>query len=295
VSQAGTGYPEPDVLYDARYNGVANTDIRLATTGNPWQGWSPVQGAGGAAFFNARSVAVAAINPTDTHNGELHAVAIGNDGNLYHDIGYPNGSWQGWQPIQGADGAAFFNAADVAMTSFPDGSVQVVAIGNDSDIWHNIRHPDGTWQGWNPVGGFGGAPTFSARGLAIAGFADGSAQLVAIGDDGNLYHGIRNADGTWQGWGQLPGFGGATTFNASAVAIAAINDPADPSNGQLQVAAIGNDGRAYHDIRFTDGNWQGWRGVLGPNGADHMSGTTVALTTNPGAPNTQIIANGDGQ
>jgi len=404
VSQAGTGYPEPDVLYNARYNGVASTDdpaipagdwffhqrvhqfngghnetyggvtinidndyldvasgsptpaawplynefrdgtgnwsgfqplqgfdgattfaasrvatagftdgstqviaigddgnlyhdIRFGTPGNPWQGWGPTQGVGDSTFFNARSVAVAAINTTDTHNGELHVSAIGNDGNLYYDIRFTNGDWQGWDPMPGAEGAPSFGASDVAMTGMPDGSVQVIAIGNDSDIWHNIRHPDGSWQGWNPVTGFQGGPTstFSARGLAIAGFTDGSAQLVAIGDDGNLYHDIRFADGSWQGWGQMQGNAGSATFNGSAVTIAAVNDKGDPTDGQLQVAAIGLDGRVYHDIRFADGNWQGWAGVLGPNGSDHISGTAIALTGMPGTPTTEIIANDDGQ
>lgn len=402
VGQAGTGYPEPDVLYDARYNGVANTDdpaipagdwfshqrvhqfngghdetyggvtinidndyldvasgapstaawplyhefrdesgnwsgfqplqgfdgaptfaaarvamagfadgstqviaigddgnlyhtIRFATPGNPWQQWLPTQGVGGATYFDARSVAVAAINTTDTHNGELHMAAIGDDGNLYYDIRFPDGSWQGWDPLPGAGDAPRFSASDVAMTSLPDGSVQVIAIGDDSDIWHDIRFPDGSWQGWDPLPGFQGAPAFSARGLAIAGFTNSTAQLVAIGDDGNLYHDIRFADGSWQGWGQMQGNGDAATFNAGAVAVAAINDTNDPDDGQLQVAAIGDDGRVYHDIRFTDGSWQGWGGVLGVGGADHMSGTALALTSNPTTANTQIIANGDGQ
>ena len=125
-------------------------------------------------------------------------------------------------------------------------------IGNDGNIYHNIRAVDGTWQGWNAVAGVGTAPTFQASDIAIASLPNGDAQLLATGPDGTVHHNIRFADGTWQGWAKVDGYGGAASFAASSVAITGMPD------GSTQLLAVGNDGKAYHAARYTNGGWQGW-------------------------------------
>jgi hypothetical protein len=73
-----------------------------------------------------------------------------------------------------------------------------------------------------------------------------------------LYDNIRYPSGGWQGWGtptQPPG---------SIRDIAATGMP----DGDIQLAAMDFSGQGwgylYHDIRYADGQWQGWRQVAQP-------------------------------
>jgi hypothetical protein len=202
------------------YHTIRNTD-------GTWAGWGELQGVG-APSFTAKAVSITADS-----DGSAQIVAIGNDGNLYHTIRNTDGTWAGWGELQGVDGAASFSASDVSISAATDGSAQVVAIGNDGNVYHTIRNTDGTWAGWGELQGVG-APSFSASSVAITVDPDGSSQVVAIGNDGMLYHTIRNTDGTWAGWGEVQGADGAPSFGAATTAITADTD------GSTQILATGN-------------------------------------------------------
>jgi hypothetical protein len=273
------------------YHNIRNND-------GTWQGWFGVEGNAGAASFEASSVAVTAINdPSDTaHNGDLDVAAVGNDGLLYFNIRYANGNWQGWQAMAGV-GAPNFAAKGVAMAGMPDDTMQMIAIGNDGNLYHTIRNDtSGVWQDWIPMAGADGAANFQASIVSMTGLDDGTMQVVAVGNDGNIYHNIRQSTasgGNLQGWIGLAGASGAPTFQASSVAIGAVNDPGDPNDGSTQIIAVGNTGLLYHNIRLANGNWQGWIQMAGYDGAAQMSSSTVAMAGNPGSAAMQVIATGD--
>ena len=336
VSQAGTGYPEPDVIFDAHANGVASTDdsylpagdwafhqrihqynlghnetyggvtINIdndyldvgpantgplyydTITGQGYQGWNKIAGASGASEFDASRVAVAGMS-----NGDTRMIAYGNDNNMYDNIQFANGTWQGWKLVQGASGASSFQGGALGIAATPNGDAQLVAIGNDGNIWHDIWTAASTWTGWGEVLGVGTATSFQATSVAIAGMTGNDVQVVAVGNDGNLYHNIRFADkGNWQGWGEVQGFGNASSFEASTVAITGM------PNGDAQVVAVGNDGYVYDDVRYgpnglgTNGNWQGWLRLGGAGGAAGFAASAIAIgaMTNGDA---QILAVGN--
>ncbi|MFC8093487.1 hypothetical protein [Streptomyces sp. NPDC057301] len=62
-----------------------------------------------------------------------------------------------------------------------------------------------------------------ATGVALTGLPDGSAQLLAVGMDGNAWHTVRSADGTWAGFGAVRGPWGRA-LGATGVQIAALPD-----------------------------------------------------------------------
>ncbi|MER6198487.1 hypothetical protein ABT234_14130 [Streptomyces sp. NPDC001586] len=64
------------------------------------------------------------------------------------------------------------------LTVTPDGSAQLVAIGDDGNVYHRIRNAAGGWSPFQPIAGAGGASTFSAPRVRIAALPDGSAQLL---------------------------------------------------------------------------------------------------------------------
>ncbi|MGW6933555.1 hypothetical protein ACWGE0_26100 [Lentzea sp. NPDC054927] len=256
------------------YHNIRNAD-------SSWQGWNRVPGNAGEAQFQASTMTVAA-----TPNGELHVFAIGNDGLMYHTVRNADGSWQSWNAMPGA-GTMFFQARALTATGMPDNTVQVVANGPDKILYHSVRKVDGTWQNWGALPGRASSGNFQAAEVAIAGHANGSAQLVATGNDGLIYHTIRNANGSWDGWNAVQGADGAPNFQASALAIAANAD------GGTQFTAVGNNGLVYHAIRRADATWQSWIRVAGAGSAGEMSASTLAMTSRPGTNDVQLTATGN--
>ncbi|GAB3889837.1 hypothetical protein GCM10029964_060270 [Kibdelosporangium lantanae] len=243
-------------LYRETHDGSSDT----------WSGFQAMPGVG-ADRFDASAVAVAGFQ-----DGSAQVVAIGDDGALYRDI-LPSGD--GWEKLAGVGSATSFQAGAVGAAGIDTSNdLQVVAVGNDGLIYHDIWFAaTRTWQGWGQVPGFGGARTFAARTVAIAGMPDGSAQLVATARaDGTVYHTIRNADGTWQPWGRVAGFGGAAAFQAGAVAITGL------ANGDSQTVAVGNDGNLYHTIRSGgDRTWQPWGRVDGLTSGTGFRASAVGI------------------
>ncbi|MCJ1677700.1 CHAP domain-containing protein [Streptomyces sp. APSN-46.1] len=240
-----------------------------------WESFQPLNGVGGAAFFNAKQESI-----TATPDGSTQTLATGNDGNLYHTARYPDGSWTGWAPLDGYQGAATFGAKAQTIAGMGNGDAQVMAVGNDGKIYHNARFVSGSWQGWVPVGDWG------AQKIAAAGLPNGSMQSLIVGNDGNVYHNVRSVDGTWQGWFAVDGFGGAATFQGKDVAVAGM------PNGDAQFLATGTDGTVYHNIRFANGTWQGWSKTAGVGGATTFAASSIGITGMPNG-DTQILAVGN--
>ncbi|MFE5482741.1 transglycosylase family protein [Streptomyces sp. NPDC056527] len=208
-------------------------------TNGSWQGWAPVDGYDGAARFAAGEVTIAGMP-----NGDAQLIAVGNDGKLYHNARFANGSWQGWAPVTD------WGAKKVAATGLPNGDLQLAIVGNDGMVYHNIRYVNGSWQGWRGVAGYGGAAGFAASGVAVAGLSGGAARLIAVGNDGGLYHATRQANGGWQAWARVPGIS-----SPSDIALTGTPD------GGAQLLAIANGTTVYHNVLHAGGSWQGWNPI----------------------------------
>ncbi|MGW4803335.1 hypothetical protein [Kitasatospora sp. NPDC004272] len=232
-----------------------------------WTPLAPLAGVG-TPTMQASKVAI-----TGLPDGSAQVVAVGNDGNVYHETRLANGSWTGFQPLNGLSGAPTMRAKEVAITALPDGSSQVAVIGSDGNVYHEIRRANGSWTGFAPLNGVG-TPTMQASKVAITGLPDGTSQVVAVGNDGNVYHEIRLTSGSWTGFAPLDGLSGAPAMQASAVAVAGLSD------GTTKVAAVAPDGRTYLSTRMTSGSWSGFQAV--PRELDGTPATErVALTALP--------------
>ena len=202
-------------------------DVRSAA--GVWQGWQAPAGLGGTGQFAASEEAIAGMP-----DGSAQMLAIGTDGLVYHNVRTATASWQGWAAPAGANGAAHFAGSDVAIAAMPNGSTQMLAIGSDGLVYHNVRTATGSWQGWQAPAGANGAAHLAASRVAITGMPDGSAQMLAIGSDGLVYHNVRTATGTWQGWQAPAGANGAAHFTGTRVAITGMPD------GSAQMLATTN-------------------------------------------------------
>ncbi|WP_030761614.1 hypothetical protein [Streptomyces sp. NRRL F-2664] len=69
---------------------------------------------------------------------------------------------------------------DVRIAGTPDGGAQVVAVGLDGRIWHNVRRPDGSWTPAGRVPGPDGRDPFPAGQVHITALRDGTTHVSAI-------------------------------------------------------------------------------------------------------------------
>ncbi|MCM2425003.1 hypothetical protein [Streptomyces sp. RKAG337] len=232
-----------------------------------WQGWVGMGGVGKPNFGSPD----AAI--TGMPNGEAQTVAVGLDGNVYHNIRRTDGSWQGWRVLAGDGGTGQLKAIRVAAAGMPDGSTQVLVFGKDGRMRLSTRAASGSWTDWSIVQGVN-APDFSGSALTIAALPNGDSQIAAIGNDGNVWHTIHRADGAWQGWGAPRG---VTTPTMGARSIALTGMP----NGDSQLLAVGLDGNVYHTIRGASGDWTAFQPVSGLKGAGTFPGDQVGIAGLP--------------
>jgi hypothetical protein len=181
------------------------------------------QGGGGVLAndvdFHAVECAIV-VMPDGGQNGTFQqVVAIGPDGRLYHRAFQygPHGrppSWTSFAPVPGYGGNPNgINAKKIAIAAAKDGSAQVVIINkNDNLVYHAMRYANGTWSGFYPLDGAGGAPNFAARDVAItvnasSSTSPGNAQVIANGlTDGNVFYRVRWPAGNWSPFAEIPSF-----------------------------------------------------------------------------------------
>ncbi|GAA1660228.1 hypothetical protein GCM10009765_07060 [Fodinicola feengrottensis] len=245
----------------AGMDGLVYHEIRFPD-GN-WTGF-------GSLPTHAQDVAVAGL-----HDGSAQVVIVGND-RVYHEIRYPDGNWRGFQGLPGIGTTETAGAKAAGVAGLPNGSSQVVIIGTDNRVYHEVRFPDGNWSGFNGLPGIGTTEPAGAKAVAITGMSDGSAQVLIVGLDNQVYHEIRFPDGNWSGFAPL----GAT---AKAVSIAGL-----PGNS-AQVAIIDMNDRVYHEIRYANGNWSGLRPVPGIGTTEAAGAKSVGIAGEPDGSSQVVI------
>jgi hypothetical protein len=134
-------------------------------------------------------------------------------------------------------------------------SVQVVIVGADGVVYHEVRQTDGQWTGFQPLAGFDGPA--QAKRVSIAGMGDGSAHVAIVAADDVVYHQIRYSNGQWSGFQSLAGAGTTAPAQGKDVAIAGLPD------GSAQVVIVGTDNVVYHEARLPDGRWTGFQPLAG--------------------------------
>ncbi|MER7415490.1 N-acetylmuramoyl-L-alanine amidase [Micromonospora peucetia] len=196
-------------------------------------------------------------------------------GPMYHQARYPDRSWTGFQPLAGYGTTAPGDARDMAITGMPDRSAQLLIVGTDSSIFHEIRNPNGTWTGLAPLAGHGtSAPAAGSR-VSIAGMPDGSAQVLIVGANNGIYHQIRNPNGTWTGFQPISGYNTTAPAAGKDVAITAMPD------GSAQILMVGADNGIYHKIRHPNGTWDALQPLTGMGTPTTAAGSNVSIAGMP--------------
>ncbi|WP_162267670.1 hypothetical protein, partial [Kitasatospora sp. Root187] len=191
---------------------------------------------------------------------------VANNNLVYHQTRYADGNWSGFQLIRGVN-ADTMAARGIAIAGTPDGAAQILAIGDNGLVYHKARYANGTWSEFQLLAGVGW-DTMQASQVSITGMADGSAQVLAIGDNGLVYHEARYASGEWSGFQPITGVD-ALTMRATQIAIAATPD------GAAQILAIAPNDLVYHKARYANGTWSNFQLVPGAAGANTFAANTI--------------------
>lgn len=212
------------------------------------------------------------VSITGMRDGSAQLAVIGGDGRAYHAVRYRDGNWSAFGGIAGIGTPDAAGAKAISIAGMPNGSAQLLIVGSDDRVYHQIRYADGNWSGFQPLPGIGTPDAAGAKAVSITGLPNGSAQVLIVGLDNRVYHEIRYADGNWSGFAGLPGIGSPDPAGAIAVGIAGMGD------NSAQVVIVGLDNRVYHEIRYPDGNWTGFAPL-----ADAAKDVGIAGLTNNSA------------
>jgi hypothetical protein len=186
-----------------------------------------------------------------------------NTGKLWHTIRESNGNWQsGFDDVEDVD-VGQNPGRFVAVGCENAGSLlHVCGVTDDGQLYHTFRDSGGFWQrpfdnvkaamGQDP-GRFVGV---GCAGIYPPGSSDPYTQILAVTDDGKLWHTYRkDADGSWQN-----GFGDVKASVGDPGHIVAVGCtrgfPQDSDvDAELHVFVVTNDGKLWNTIRHADGSW----------------------------------------
>jgi hypothetical protein len=210
---------------------------------DPWNQWSGV---------NDNWLPIGGFFPTGAHLAavarmpeHLDVFAVGNDGHMYMSWWQQGQDWSGVHDNWLLLGGAFPPGASVAAVARMPGQLDVFAVSKDGRMYQAWWHDGANWSALVPIGGFfpAGAPV-----AAVARMPE-HLDVFAVGNDGHMYMSWWQQGQDWSGvhdnWLLL---GGAFPPGASVAAVARLP-------GQLDVFAVGTDGRMYHAWWHDGANW----------------------------------------
>lgn len=201
--------------------------------------------------------AAASAAPADWNT---HFLADTLSGNIMHQVRYGGGNWNArWNEIAPSTNALYaLSAAGIAK------DLHVVACIGETGPKHAIRNADGSWKAFSPIPSQSG-PTGLVDRMAAASVGTVLHVFAAMRWSGDLYHTVRNEDGTWwANWKLLRTF---TSIDYLAAArVGTTIDTAVVSNGEI-----------VHAIRSSGGTWSGWGNIESAAGEiGDIRGVTLA-------------------
>jgi hypothetical protein len=290
-----TSYTMPDVIYDALWNGQANTGDPVIPSGD-WANHQRIhqytggvtQTYGGDTLdidqdYLDVSLSSAAANLaggpiiSDPASGNFEVYGTGTGGSLQEIAWRPGGAgWTSWINLGGS-----ITGTPSAVYNPASGDLEVYAQGTTGALMEKYWSPSTkSWSAWVNLGG-----SITGSPAAIYDQASGNLEVYATGTDGSLQEiAWRPGGAGWTSWINL---GGSITGDPSPV-----NDPA---TGDIEVYARGVNGPLYQKYWSpTTKSWSAWvdlgGSITGSPAAmfDPATGNLEVYATDPDATVGQI-------
>ncbi len=151
---------------------------------DPWGAWTRV---GNTLLGAARAPRV-----TAGPNGTFHMLTRDSGGGLMHSR-WSGGAWETSQRL-GASGDTAANDGRLGLAQGTEGTLHAVIRGKNSNIYHGRILSNGSFTGWQRIGGAGD----KGRDVAVASDSSGVVHVLIVGMNGNIY-GNRYSNG-WTSW-----------------------------------------------------------------------------------------------
>lgn len=229
-------------------------NIRYGVNGS-WQGWAKPPQVPGAVFR---------LYEAADQYGTVWYVAWTDSGSLYFNFRASDGGWGAWTPVHGGGIPGNPTIIDVAMAVTGADELQIGLITGGATLWHTEYNIDNhSWQVWaQPAQPPGGATQ-----VGMVGLANGDMEmLVSAGASGSnwIYHNIRYASGSWQGWAKpaQPPMAGTYANGPIISAAADLNGNAQFLLTYQTTSTSDDHNTSYIITRWAGGSWTGWRELL---------------------------------
>ncbi|WP_327287679.1 glycoside hydrolase domain-containing protein [Streptomyces sp. NBC_01198] len=226
-----TGYAMPDAIFDALWNGAANTTDPVV----PAADWGKHQRVHQYSGGTLETWGGTSINIDRDYLDVQFTTDTAAHGRVWDRSRASGGAWAANATlIDDNDGINF-----VAAGSLPNGTEHVETLIN-GDIWDRTRNADGTWSGGTKIDDQGAIVD-----VAGAGLPNGTYHVLSL-VNGEVWDRTRNAGGTWSGGTEVDAQGSITDVAAAAL-----------PNGDLYVAMVVN-GEIW--VRHRTGSTGAWSG-----------------------------------
>ncbi|MEU2393774.1 trypsin-like serine protease [Streptomyces sp. NPDC007369] len=257
---------------------ATGTDVTAAGFGRTKTAWVPERLHTGSFTVNAADATGLTLTGKGTDSlckGDTGGPLLNAAGEL---VGVSSRSWQGGchaaDPAETRTGAIAARVDDLrewidGYRATTPGWQTATVVQSGGSLYQGIRLPDGSWTGFTDVQGRvsnqGGANSKGGIRSSAAAGINGDTHVLAISDNGGLFHTIRKADGTWGRFGDV---------FAAANALGKLTEVSAVSLGyDLHVVAVA-DGKAFHTVRNAAGSWTPFRNI----GSGSLGNVTAAAT-----------------
>ncbi|MGW1781877.1 glycoside hydrolase domain-containing protein [Streptomyces sp. NPDC002143] len=224
------GYTMPDVIFDALWNGVADTADPVV----PSSRWSNHQRIHQYSGGHSETWGGVTINIDQDYLDVQISTAAAPHGRVWDRSRPDGGPWDTNAELIDTNDAI----NSVSASALPNGTVHVQSLVG-GEIWDRTRAANGTWSNATKIDAHG-----AITDIASAALPDGTLHVQAV-VNGEIWDRTRAANGTWSNSTQIDA-GGAVTDVASA----ALPD------GTLHVQALVN-GEIWDRTRAAGGAWGG--------------------------------------
>jgi hypothetical protein len=211
------------------------------------------------------------------------------DGEIWWVTRYSDGGWDDWDETGLLTQYGTVSLAVTTVDLGGDYDDEITAITNEGTLWHSIYdETTDEWQAWAspaPVPGGG------AEAVTTAGLVNGNTEFLAVSRSGVIWHNIRFANGSWQGWEEpkQPPAGWYSTANNYGLGSAAdYNGNAQFILWDLNLSTGAT--TLYHTIRYASGSWQDAWGTPTIPADQNCVGSAAIPTFNPNDTNLYLDA-----
>jgi hypothetical protein len=206
---------------------------------------------------------------------ELHAVLMTPSGRLFYTLRDEKGEWQALSELDRDSGLDPSVAVkEVAIAGTPEGELYVAILSSTGEMGYAVRASNGSWSGWSSLSSAVHENAFAVQSLSLGStmkppektegedsttdsaqdslpFVSTGIHLVALMQNGQLFHSLRMLNGRWQSLGQLSGVAGNTGTAARAFAAGVGDELHVVASGPVALPII------YPNVLYGDANGSG--------------------------------------